>query len=315
LEDDAVAGPQPPYLRIAAALRDQIGAGELAPGDRVPSARQITREWGVAIATAAKVLATLRDEGLVESLPGTGTVVRSTTRRPAARRGGTVRGAPHLSRERIVRIAVDIADDEGLSALSIRRIAATLDVATMSLYRHIPGRDQLLLFMADAAFGEAPLPAQPPTGWRMQLELAARAQWAVYHRHPWLAQIMAINRPLSPPHALAHMEWTLRALDGLNLTPNAAVHAAVTLFSFVRGLAVDLEAEAHAQQDTGITDQQWMDAHGSPRTAVPRSGDFPTFHRLTAASNLTLDTLFEFGLRQILDGLAFQHTAGASTGA
>ena len=58
-----------PYLRIAAEIRDRITRGELRPGDRVPSTRQITQKWGVAMATATKVIAVLRDEGIVEARP------------------------------------------------------------------------------------------------------------------------------------------------------------------------------------------------------------------------------------------------------
>jgi AcrR family transcriptional regulator len=230
--------------------------------------------------------------------------VRQPARRsPTTLRPRAGRNTAGVDRDLIVRTAVGIADTEGLAALSVRRLATTLDVPTMSLYRHVPGREQLLLFMADAAFGETALPDPPPSGWRAQLELIAHQQWQLYGRHPWLAQTMAINRPLHPPHALAHMEWTLRALETLGLDANTAVHAAVTLFAYVRGLAVDLEAEAHARQDTGITDQQWMDAQGPSRTAALRSGRFPTYQRLTAASTLTLDSLFEYGLHQLLDGL------------
>ena len=65
----------PPYAQIAAELRDQINNGTLAPGDRVPSTREITQRWGVAMATATKALAALRQEGIVRPVPGVGTVV------------------------------------------------------------------------------------------------------------------------------------------------------------------------------------------------------------------------------------------------
>src|SRR5258706_8508085 len=64
-----------PYRLIVDEIRARIAAGRLRPGDRVPSARQITQEWGVAIATATKALATLQAEGLVRAVVGVGTVV------------------------------------------------------------------------------------------------------------------------------------------------------------------------------------------------------------------------------------------------
>ena len=75
--------PEPPYLQIVADLRKRIASGELQVGARVPSTREITREWGVAMATATKVLAALRQEGLVRSVPGVGTVVEARPEVPS----------------------------------------------------------------------------------------------------------------------------------------------------------------------------------------------------------------------------------------
>ena len=177
----------PPYLRIVDDVRQRIASGELRPGDRVPSARRITQDWGVAIATATKALAMLQQEGLTAVRPGVGTVVAGTPRTltrqlpPSARQGRDTDGGPvrqrtdrdlpqqrttgDLVRQRIVRAAITIADAEGMAELSMRRIATTLDVATMSLYRHVPSKDDLILFMIDAALGEERFPvARPEAG-------------------------------------------------------------------------------------------------------------------------------------------------------
>lgn len=74
---------EPPYLQVARHIREQILSGELTEGDPVPSARQITRDWNVAMATAMKALATLRTEGLVRAVPGKGTIVDATEGPPA----------------------------------------------------------------------------------------------------------------------------------------------------------------------------------------------------------------------------------------
>src|ERR1700733_8338657 len=119
----------PPYAQIAAELRDQITNGTLAPGDRVPSTREITQRWGVAMATATKALTALRQEGIVRPIPGVGTVVGARPpahRRPlalappppppgpgAARRRGT--SDPRLAPDRIVAAAMAVADAEGLA--------------------------------------------------------------------------------------------------------------------------------------------------------------------------------------------------------
>jgi DNA-binding GntR family transcriptional regulator len=70
-----VRRPDPPYLQVVAAIREQIASGELQEGERVPSARELTREWRISLGTASKALATLRSEGLVRAVQGVGTVV------------------------------------------------------------------------------------------------------------------------------------------------------------------------------------------------------------------------------------------------
>jgi DNA-binding transcriptional regulator YhcF (GntR family) len=292
--------PVPPYRRIAAEIRQRITSGALRTGDQVPSTRQLVQEFGVAMATATKVLATLRQEGLVRTLPGIGTVVDApSTHGPALR--GPGQPEPGLTRQRIVDMAVAIADAGGLAALSMRRTAAGLGVTTMALYRHVPGKDELLMLMADAVFGGPLLLPEPPqAGWRPQLEAAARMQWAIYQRHPWLAQIMSFTRPLPSPRMMAHSEWVMRALDGLGLDPVTMIHVHTTLAGYVRGLAVNLESEAEAVQDSGISDEQWMDAHVMPATSATA---FPLLASIPPHS-LDLDTLFEFGLHLLLDGIA-----------
>ena len=178
----------PPYARIAAELRDQIERGQLRPGQRVPSTREITARWGVAMATASKALAALRQDGLVHPVPGVGTVVsdpaavpgRPTVTAPA-RTGPAARGpgaAPGgLAPDRIVAAAIQVADTEGLAALSMRRVATELGAAPMSLYRHVADKDDLVLQMMNSVFAASVLP-DPPGGWRARLEVAGRTFWA-----------------------------------------------------------------------------------------------------------------------------------------
>jgi DNA-binding transcriptional regulator YhcF (GntR family) len=293
---------QPSYLRIVEDIRRRIAAGDLRPGDPVPSARRITQDWGVALATATRALATLNAEGLTRSVPGVATVVAPA---PATGTPGRARrGDVELNRDRIVASAIGIADAEGLAQVSMRRIATDLGVATMSLYRHVAGKDELLIYMMEAVLGEELLPRQPPEGWRARLELSSRLQWKGFRRHPWLAPALSITRPQLVVNGMRHTEWALAALDSAGLGPEQAIHVHITLFGFVRGLALSLEPEAQAEQDTGLTSDEWMSTREGEFLAVLRGGEFPMMGRMFGNDfELDLDALFEFGLARLLDGL------------
>ncbi|SCF78912.1 TetR/AcrR family transcriptional regulator C-terminal domain-containing protein [Streptomyces sp. Ncost-T10-10d] len=293
---------EPPYLGIAGEIRRRIVSGELAPGDRVPSTRAIVLQWGVAMATATKALSVLRGEGLVRAVPGVGTVVVERRAAGLAAPGS----GPALSRERMVRTAIELADAEGLPAVSMRRVATTLSTSTMALYRHVPGKAELVRLMSDEIFGERPLGAVPHH-WRSGLELAARWLRSAYGRHPWMAQAVAsFTRPTASPQAMRYTEWVLHALAGTGLPPYTKLHIHLSLFAHVQGLAMAGDMETQARQDTGLSAAEWM-VRNEPRfNAISASGDYPFLNSLFEHDEfeLDLDSLFEFGLQWTLDGIA-----------
>ncbi|MGA5166997.1 MULTISPECIES: TetR/AcrR family transcriptional regulator C-terminal domain-containing protein [Streptomyces] len=317
-----------PYLRIAADIRQRVTDGDLRPGDRVPSTRQIARQWGVALATATKALTALRLEGVVEALPRVGTVVAgprtpdappATPGAPPATPGSAPLRAPHgppaprhtaepdLTRARIVRAAIEIADAEGLAALSMRGVAARLGVAAMSPYRHVGSKDELVALMADAAYGEVAPPEAAPGHWRSRVEAGARALWEVCRRHPWVAQLGPISRPLVLPHLMAHGEGMLAALEGSGADARTRFDIHLLIYSYVQGLAVNLEREVQAQATTGLTEDEWMEGQEAAMRDLLTSGRHPALTRtLTAFEDgydLDLDALFHFGLEPLLDGI------------
>lgn len=323
-----VAVADPPYLRIVSDLRRRIASGGLRPGERVPSTRQIAAEWGVALATAARALATLAQDGDVRAVPRVGTVVAEATppepsqaprrrdqrpagdrpglaRRPARSPRATSKDELELSRDRIVRTAIAIADADGLAAVSMRRVAMELGVATMSLYRHVPSKDDLVFLMSDTVFGEVDLPEPPPAGWRAQLEALARVQWAACKKHPWVARTISLTRPMPVPNGMAHTEYAMRAVDGLGLDPVTMVRIAITLAGHLQAIAVNLESDVEAEQETGLTSDEWMESQDATLAAIMSSGRFPMLARLAELPDLELDldVLFEFGLSLLLDGV------------
>jgi DNA-binding transcriptional regulator YhcF (GntR family) len=304
MEDRASA----PYQRIADDIERRIKARELLPGDRVPSTRQITRDWGVAIATATRALRELAARGAVRAVPGTGTVVAARSERPPGREPPT-RVASERSRvslARIVEVAIALADAEGVGAVSMRRVATSLGVATMSLYRWVPNKETLLVGMLDELLGAGDWPAVPPQGWRAQLEYVARRQWHTYQEHPWLAHIVSLTRPQLAPNAMVHTEWALRAVDGFGLDSTTRLYLVLTLFGHVKAAATGLDVEQQAERDTGLDIEAWVRDHDARFKPVIQSGRFPHLAQLDDNADVELDltALFEFGLASLLDGFA-----------
>ncbi|MFI9550782.1 GntR family transcriptional regulator [Nonomuraea endophytica] len=291
--------PEPPYRHIAAEIRARIVNGRLRPGDRVPSIREIAQRWGVAVATATRVMATLRDDGLVETKVGAGTVVSGRTgmkRQPAPRQA--------LDRKQTLRAAIAIADAEGLDAVSMRRLAAELGVGPMSLYRHVSSKDELVTQMTDEVFGEQELPDPGPDGWRAKLELISRLQWELCRRHLWLPRAVSFTRPMLVPNVMAYTEWTLRALDGLGLPMTIRIREALTLHALVLTVALSMADEIEAEQETGVTLDRWWLTQRKRADELLHSGRFPLLATLTDDEVADADGLFEYGLARHLDGFA-----------
>lgn len=305
--------PDPPYLQITAEIRARILRGDLRPGERMPSIRQIAQQWGVAVATATKVMAALRDDGLVETTVGSGTVVTSGSgparpepsppRAPRPRPARTV-ARRALRREDVLRAAITIADVEGLDAVSMRRVAAELGVGPMSLYRHVATKDELVAHMADEVFGQRELPTPGPDGWRAKLELISRLQWELCRRHHWLPRAISFTRPLLMPNLAAYTEWTLRALDGLGLPMTVRIREALTLPTFVVAVGLSLADEVEAEQETGMSLDRWWVGQRQRADELLDSGRFPLLAMVPGDAAADLDGLFEYGLARHLDGFA-----------
>ncbi|WP_084961444.1 TetR/AcrR family transcriptional regulator [Thermoactinospora rubra] len=218
------------------------------------------------------------------------------------------KGKPELSVARIVQAAIEIADEEGLQALSMRRVAEKLGVGTMSLYTYVPGKPELLDVMFDTVVGETLRPADVPEGWRARLEHVARENWAMYLRHPWLLQV-ATTRPVLGPNVVAKYEYELRAVDGIGLT-DLEMDLVVTLISgFVHGTARGAVDMAQAERATGVSDEQWWATHAPFLGKMMDPGRFPLASRVGQAAGeayqaaTSPERAFEFGLQRILDGI------------
>jgi AcrR family transcriptional regulator len=233
---------------------------------------------------------------------------------------------PGLSAARIVRAAVELADADGLEALSMRRVAERLGVGTMSLYTYVPGKAELLDAMVDGVLAEV-IEAEGDAGgdWRGRLERRAREYRALYQRHPWTLQVSGA-RPLLGPNVLALYDSALNAVSGIGLSATEMVLIVGLVGGYVRGAAQEVAEAAAAANRTGQTDDEWwaerepllaryFDPERFPTvTAVEAGGGFQPSGDLDYNLQFAVDN-FEFGLRRVLDGIAAFIAAGGASGA
>lgn len=223
----------------------------------------------------------------------------------AGRSGLTVRA--------IVTAATALADEEGLGALSMRRVAERLKVGTMSLYTHVPGKPELVELMIDTAYGElydrVDGPASQPGGWRGGLEDVAGRNWSLYETHPWLLEA-ASGRPVLGPNASLKYEAELRPLEGIGLS-DVEMDAVLTLvLTHVEGTARLALNQTQVQRETGVTDAEWWVVNGPLLERVMDATRFPVAARVGRAAGQAYGAAFSpvhalrFGLERILDGVA-----------
>jgi AcrR family transcriptional regulator len=148
--------------------------------------------------------------------------------RDKGRRGGP---KPVLSLDRIVAAAVELADEGGIAALSMARLAEKLGFTTMSLYRYVSSKDELLLLVLDAAIGEPTYPATGP--WKDQVRSWCRELTFFYRAHPWVLDVAISGLPAGP-NQLVWFDRGLAALSTTTLEPGEKASSVLLLATFVR---------------------------------------------------------------------------------
>ncbi|WP_249667402.1 TetR family transcriptional regulator [Cellulomonas fengjieae] len=131
---------------------------------------------------------------------------------------------PGLTLDRIADAAIALADAEGIEAVSMARLAESLGFTTMSLYRYVSSKDEVVSLMSDRASGRPPAVGPEVGGWRERLELLLAVQQPILAAHPWLARTSQVLHAVGPGR-LAWMEAMLSALDGTPLTEEQKVGA------------------------------------------------------------------------------------------
>ncbi|GAB3431941.1 TetR/AcrR family transcriptional regulator [Flindersiella endophytica] len=210
---------------------------------------------------------------------------------------------PKLTVDQIVRAAISVADAEGLTALSMRRVAAELGVGVMSLYTYVPSKAELLEVMLDEVIGEPDRPGPEGGDWRSRLEAAARAEWRMYQRHPWVLQVSTVRPPLGPGVMRAY-EDLLATIDGVGLDELQMFRIANLVSDYVKGAARSAVEWTLAEQSTGLSHDEWWLAR-VPFIESYAEGDYPVSSRLAEAELYIPDPAgdFDFGLQRLLAGI------------
>jgi AcrR family transcriptional regulator len=221
---------------------------------------------------------------------------------------------PRFSREQIAAAALAIADAEGFDAVSIRRIATALGAGTMSLYRYISAKSDLIALMDDAIMGESLIPdGELPADWREALAMIARYTRAALLRHPWAVQALqgggaAGQDGAFGPNGIRHFEQSLAAVADAPLDTAAKLDLITLIDDYVFGHV--LRAGEQQARSAGGDQEHAAEIAGYIQRQIA-TGQFPHLERLThdpAAQTLAdpgrLDERFERGLSALLDGAA-----------
>ncbi|MFE0104900.1 TetR/AcrR family transcriptional regulator [Streptomyces sp. NPDC059009] len=203
-----------------------------------------------------------------------------------------------LSRERIVRAAVRLADADGMEAVSLRKVAGALGVGPMRLYGYIDTKEELLDLMVDAVHAEI---RPEGDGWRAALRSFAESTRQAVHRHEWLADLIG-GRPRLGPHALARGEAVYAAMDGVDMDTVVPVVAAVD--AYVIGAVRREITELRAERATGMDKGQWQATYGPYLKRTFATGRFPALASVVRdGPHLDADETFWSGLDLLLDGV------------
>ncbi len=207
----------------------------------------------------------------------------------------------------VARAAVQVADADGIGAVSMQRVAGELGYTKMSLYRYVTGKAELLAVMIEEAIGPPPDLSVLPGGWLVRAERWAQLMWDTWDSHPWIPGATTGTRPIGP-HEVGWSEAVVAAFAGTGLPGAAQMNAAVLLSGHVRN--------THSPAAAGT--QPWTAEHTLDPTLGPliraRAEDFPAIMAATHTPGPGPEDPRQFGLSRILDGIEILMGPGLPAG-
>jgi len=216
--------------------------------------------------------------------------------------------APSLGRDQIVRETLALLDEEGLGALSMRRLAARLDSAATTLYWHVANKDELLELVLDEVYGEFGVPAETGLRWRDVVQRYAYSMRDALIRHPWAVPLIG-TRPAIGPNALRSMTQVTSTLTEAGFVRMNIDFSWAAIFSYVLG-TVTSEVAYRAMVAKSGGDAAALQKSMRP-LLVAVAGDHPELiERYDSYENedpnVARALAFDFGLASLLDGLTMR---------
>lgn len=217
---------------------------------------------------------------------------------------------PKLTRERVLEAAVELADEIGIEALTIRKLADTLGVGAMTIYHHVPSKEEIVDGMVEIVFSQIEDPSID-TNWKTAMRQRCRSARQVLNLHPWAAPLLE-SRRVPGPASLGHHEAVLACLRSGGLSLQVTAHAYAILDSFIYGFAFE-ESVLPASGSEGFAEVAKEIAEHFPKDTYPHLAELTFDHVLKPGYDF--GDSFEYGLDLILDGLeraakAEEHQAG-----
>ncbi|WP_232668356.1 TetR/AcrR family transcriptional regulator [Pseudonocardia sp. TRM90224] len=213
---------------------------------------------------------------------------------------------PKITLSTIIAAAISVADGKGVDAMTMDKVAAALDVGTMTLYTHVPGKAELIDLMVDAAWQSLEL--SDAGSWRAQVTHYAHQTLALHARHPWLRSISTVRPPLGPG-LFTRQNHLLAALSETALPPSEATAAVDAIVTFVDAAAATEAEHAQASAVSGEPEDDWWSARQlfweeifdpARYPAIARSWAEGGFDRTASEARVNA---FDIGLRALLDGI------------
>ena len=220
-----------------------------------------------------------------------------------------------LTVDDVVDAAIEVADEHGLAAVSMRSLAQRLGLGTMSIYGYVPGRAELVALMVDQVLGRTAVP-ELPEDLRERLEVVARVQHAEWRAHPWLLDVTGLRAWLGP-HSAARYEWQLSAVEGIGLDDVEMDQTVALLVGFVAGVVRSEHRIRQEEAEAGMTEREWWEANAGTLGELMAECSHPLAGRVGTAAGEAYQAAsdpareLEFGLARIIDGILVHVAARA----